>query len=77
MFGIATLEIPGSGNIGPSCYPGLSDHYALVLGRFAARTLSDEDGCVKITYSDGSVKLIGHDTADDVLVMGRLTRPFA
>ena len=43
MFGIATLEIPRSGVIGPSCYPGLSDHYALVLGRFAARTLSDED----------------------------------
>lgn len=77
MFRIATLEIPRSGNIGPSRYPGLSDHLALVLGRFAARTLSDEDGCVVITYSDGSVKLIGYDTAEDVLVMRRLTRPLA
>lgn len=73
MFGIATLEIPSSGVIGPSRYEGLSDELALVLGRFAARTLSDEDGYVKITYSDGNVKLIGHDTANDVLVIGRLT----
>lgn len=73
MFGNATLEIPRSGNIGPSRYPGLSDQLALVLGRSAARTLSDEDGYVKITYSDGSVKLIGHDTANDVLIMGRLS----
>lgn len=77
MFGNATLDIPRSGVIGPTSYPGLSDKLALVLGRFAARTLSDEDGCVKITYSDGSVKLIGHDTANDLLVFGRLTRPRA
>lgn len=75
MFGNATLEIPSSGVIGPSRYDGLSDSLALVLGRFAARTLSDEDGYVVITYSDGSVKLIGPDTADDVLVIGRLARP--
>ena len=77
MFGNATLDIPRSGVIGPTSYPGLSDKMALVLGRFAARTLLEEDGYVKITYSDGGVKLIGYDTANDVLVMGRLTRPSA
>lgn len=77
MFGNATIEIPNSGNIGPSRHEGLSDVLALVLGRCAARTLSDEDGYVTITYSDGTKKLIGHDAANDRLVFGRLTRPRA
>ena len=71
MCEIATIEIPSSGDIGPSRHEGLSADLALVLGRLAAQTLSDEDGRVMITYSDGRVKLIGRDTADDVLVMGR------
>ncbi len=72
MYGNATLEIPGSGDIEPSRYLGLSDELALVLGRFAARTLSEEDGYVRITYSSGQVKLIGHDTANNRLVFGQL-----
>lgn len=76
MFGNATLEIPRSGVIGPSRYPGLSDEMALVLGRFAARTLSEQDGYVVITYSSGQVKLIGPDTANGDIVMGCSMRPY-
>lgn len=72
MFGNATLEIPKSGDIEPSRYPGLSDDMALVFGRFAARTLSEEDGYVRITYSSGEVKLIGSDTANGRLTGGGL-----
>jgi len=61
MFGKATLEIPGSGNIGPSTTGGLSDELAMILGRTAAMTLADEDGDVLVTLSDGTVKVIGHE----------------
>lgn len=73
MFGQATLEIPRSGNIGPSRTDGLSDEMAMLLGRAAARTLLEQDGLVVVTLSDGTLKTIGYDTLMDKMIIGRLT----
>ncbi|KKN91152.1 hypothetical protein LCGC14_0220170 [marine sediment metagenome] len=73
MFGQAKLEIPTSGNIGPSCTTGLSDQLAMTIGRTAARTLSEQDGYVVVTLESGSVRVIGYNTIHDKLVIGRLT----
>lgn len=59
MFGQATLEIPRSGDIGPSRTDGLSDQLAMTIGRTAAWTLSEQDGYVTVTLESGSVRLIG------------------
>ncbi len=72
MFGKATLEIPNSGVIGPSCTTGLSDELAMTIGRTAARTLSEQDGYVIVTLESGSVRVIGYDTIHDRVVIGRL-----
>lgn len=55
MFGQTTLEIPRSGNIGPSRTEGLSDDLAMTIGRMAAKTLSEHDGPVIISLGDGRV----------------------
>jgi hypothetical protein len=72
MFGQATLEIPRAGDTGPSRTIGLSDDLAMIMGRIAAWTLSEQDGCVAVTLESGEVKLIGHDTSTNALVFGRL-----
>ena len=74
MFGKATLDIPASGDIGPSQTEGLSDDMAVSFGRIAALTLSDEDDCVKVTLASGEVRLMGHDTVHHAIVTGRLSR---
>ena len=73
MFGNATLDIPQSGSIGPSHTEGLSDELAMVFGRTAARSLSEQDGFVIVTLSDGTEQTIGNDTFSGELVLGRLT----
>lgn len=72
MFDKATLEVPASGNIGPSTTKGLSDEMAMGYGMLFARTLSDHDGFVKVTLESGSVRVIGHDTLRDKVTIGRL-----
>ena len=72
MYGKATLEIPRFGTIGPMFVGGLSDQLAVSYGSIAAWTLSEEDGFVVVTLSDGTVKTIGHDTLRGCLVFGRL-----
>ncbi len=72
MFGKATLEIPQSGTIGPSYTDGLSDELAMVLGRVAAWTLSDEHEFVTVSLESGEVKVIGYDTIHHSVVTGRL-----
>lgn len=72
MFGQASLSIPQVGHIGPSRTEGLSDELALILGRTAAMTLSEQDGFVVVTLSDGQVKAIGFDTARGEVTIGRL-----
>ncbi len=62
MFGQATLEIPQSGNIGPSQTIGLSDRMAMIMGRTAASTLSEYDGFVRVCLESGEVRLIGRHT---------------
>ncbi len=74
MFGQATLQIPRSGNIGPSTTRGLSDKLAMTIGRTTAMTLSDEDGCVIATMSNGDIRIIGHDTTSGKIVIGHLLR---
>lgn len=73
MFGQATLDIPSSGDIGPSHTIGLSDELAITIGRTAARTLSEQDGYVTVRLESGETILIGHDTIYDQVVIGRLT----
>ncbi len=72
MFGQATLEIPQIGNIGPSETRGLSDALALTFGRIAARTLSEPEGFIKVTLTSGSVRVIGYDTTNNKVTIGRL-----
>lgn len=74
MYGTATLEIPQVGNIRASRTEGLSDKLALVMGRVAAWTLSEQDGFVIVTLEDGRGWTIGNDTAKGELVFGRLGR---
>jgi hypothetical protein len=74
MYGQATLEIPASGNIGPSHTDGLSDELAMIMGHIAATTLSDDDGYVVVTLSDGNEKTIGYNTLEQRVVIGRLER---
>jgi len=66
MFGNATLVI------GTKRYEGLSDVLAMSYARVFARTLSEDEGYVIVTLSDGETKLIGYDSVSDELVFGRL-----
>ena len=70
MYGKATLDIPAVGNIGRSRTDGLSDQLAMILGRTAAWTLSEQDGYVTVTLESGAVKVIGHDTVKGKLTFG-------
>lgn len=73
MFGQATIDIPASGTIGRSVTDGLSDELAMVLGLTAANTLSEQDGFVVVTLSDGTKRVIGYDTVKGTMVIGRST----
>jgi len=70
MFGNATLEIPASGDIGPTQMDGLSDQLAMIMGRTAARTLSERDDSVSVTLESGTVVIIGHEQVDGTLIIG-------
>lgn len=41
-------------------------------GTLFARTLSEQDGLVIVTLSSGDVRVIGHDTVNGELTIGRL-----
>lgn len=69
----ATLEIPASGNIGRSCWDNLPDDVAMTMGRRAAQTLLEHEGFVIVTLTDGTKKVIGHDTLSGELIVGTLT----
>lgn len=60
MYGTARLDIPGSGDIGPSWTDGLSDRLAMLFGRVAAMTLPDQVP-VEVTLEDGTSVHIGLD----------------
>jgi hypothetical protein len=68
----ATLEIPASGAIGPSRTEGLPDELALVMGLTAAWSLSEDDGDVIVTLSDGDTRVISPNTLRGKLSIGRL-----
>ena len=72
MFGKASLDIPSSGDIGHSRHVGLSDELAMIYGRIAALTLSEQDGYVIVTLSDEHEKVIGYDTVSDNIRIGDL-----
>lgn len=74
MYGQATLEIPRSGNIGPSHTDGLSDELAVIMGHIAATTLLDDDEHVVVTLSDGTKKVLAYNTLEHRVVIGRLER---
>lgn len=60
MYGTARLDIPASGDIGPSWTGGLSDRLAMLFGRVAAMTLPDRTP-VEVTLNDGTSVHIGLD----------------
>ena len=60
MYGKATLDIPAVGNIRRSCTDGLSDQLAMILGRTAALTLSEQNDSVTVTLESGELIIIGH-----------------
>jgi len=68
----AALYIPACGPISASKWEGLSDDMAMVFGRRAAHTLSERDGYVRVTLSDGTEKVIGLDTLSGCLRIGTL-----
>jgi len=70
MFGKATLEIPRSGNIGPSWTEGLSDDLAMALGRLAAHVLTECDGPVMVRLESGQQAIIRHDTWSGRITIG-------
>ncbi len=72
MYGKATIEIPRSGNIGPSRTTGLSDQQAIGFARIAAMTLSEHDGQVTVTLESGDVRVIGFDPVREVMTFGSL-----
>lgn len=74
MLGKAKLDIPASGEFGPIHNEGLSDELAMIFGRIAARTLSEEDGFVTVTLESGDVKVIGHNTITGLLTIGLLRK---
>lgn len=67
MYGKATLDIPASGTIGPSHTGGLSDELAMVLGHVAARTLSEQDDSVIVTFENGSKFFLDIDAMDRII----------
>jgi len=72
MLGKARLEIPLTDNSDAIRVDGLSDVLAMSYGRLFARTLSEQNGYVEVTLSDGTEKVIGHDTIRNELTIGRL-----
>jgi len=64
----ATVEVPQSGSIGPFVQTDLLDDVAISYGRLMAQTLSEQDGYVLVTLSDGRVYAFGLDT-----ITGRVT----
>lgn len=71
MYGTARLDIPGSGDIGPSWTGGLSDQLAMTLGRVAAMTLPDRVP-VEVTLNDGTSVHIGLDEHGQIKLSGNV-----
>lgn len=75
-MGHATICVPGSGNNKAMRETGLSDQVAMSYGRLFARTLSEQDGFVTVTLQSGAVRMIGYDTENDKVTIGRLHRDY-
>lgn len=75
MYGKATLEIPGSETlrIPSATFNNLPDDVARKAGQIAACTLSEEDGHIILTLSDGTVETMYYDTVQNKVVIGHLT----
>lgn len=73
MIGTAVLEVPATDNR-PAIREELPDYLAMSYGMVFARMLSEQDGFVVVTLSDGETKVIGHDTLRGELTIGRLER---
>ena len=71
----ATLEVPATDNH-HAIRETLPDALALSYGMVFARTLSEQDGFVVVTFSDGQTRVIGNDTIRNELTIGRLTREY-
>jgi len=73
-MGHAKLVVPATDNHEAVCETGLSDPMAMSYGMLFARTLSEQDGFVTVTLESGEVKVIGHDTTNNTLTIGRLVK---
>jgi len=74
MLGKAKLEVPATDNCDAIREDGLSDALAMSYGRLFGMLLSDEHEFVFVTLSDGTEKVIGHDTLRNEVVIGTLRR---
>jgi hypothetical protein len=72
MFGQATITIPKCGPIPASTHDGLSDAVAMDYGKRFAKTLSEPDGFVVVTLECGEDRIIGYDTTNGDITIGRL-----
>lgn len=70
----ATLDIPADGQLLATRHTGLFDADAIRYGLSFARTLTESDGYVVVTLSDGTVKAFGYDTILGVVTVGTITR---
>ena len=69
----ATLEVPATDER-PPISETLPDTLALSYGTMFARTLSEDDGFVVVTLSDGKIRVIGYDTLTGQLTIGHLNK---
>lgn len=68
------LEVPATDNNEAIREVGLPDQLAMSYGTLFARTLSEHDGFVTVTLSDGQVKVIGIDTLSGEITIGHLRK---
>lgn len=68
----ATVSIPASGEFEATVHTGLSDEQALITGRIAAYSLSDDEGYASATLSDGTERVFVVDWLSGAVVAQRI-----
>lgn len=72
IMGLAKMIVPATDNFKEIVETGLSDQMAISYGRLFARTLSEQDGFITIILESGVVIVIGLDSINGTLTIGRL-----
>lgn len=72
IMGLAKMIVPATDNFKEIVETGLSDQMAISYGRLFARTLSEQDGFITVILESGAVIVIGLDSINGALTIGRL-----